>query len=159
MTAGSHKQIKKRHGCLSGMAREYGLTLQWRFAREVKQVKRYVHPEWILDTVTEYQAWVLVRARETKLSESEKRHAILDSVLRQLDRDETENPGLDELPSWVAEPFEYEDKRDTEGQLSKQFERERWHDDGVEVAPPPFDDPNRIVDPLDVNFTREEAAL
>jgi hypothetical protein len=93
MVADSHKKIKQRYGCLSGMAKEYGLKLKWRFAREVKVTEVYVHPEWIQSTKTEYQAWVLVTAREIPMTEADKRNALLDTVLRQLDRDERENPG------------------------------------------------------------------
>jgi hypothetical protein len=107
VTGSSHAEIKSFEKLLREWSKLSRTTLVWRFAREVKVTQVYVHPEWIDSTSTEYQAWVLLKARGKGLSESQKRHAVLDSVLGQLDRDERENPTIGELPEWVATPFEY----------------------------------------------------
>jgi hypothetical protein len=99
MTASTHKQIKKREKCLKGMAQEYGLALQWRFAREVTLVDKYVHPEHYLVRETEYQAWVLVKAVATLAPTNEDKNSwLFESVIGQLNRDERE---IGEYPSWV----------------------------------------------------------
>lgn len=65
MTSTTRKEIKRRTKCVKGIAEEYGLALQWRYMREITLVPTYIHPEWVPVPVTEYQAWVLVKARAT----------------------------------------------------------------------------------------------
>lgn len=101
ITGNTHKEIKHMESVIKGAAKSLGLTLQWRFGREVRLVPRYIHPEWIEVREVEYQAWVLVKARAVVNPTSDQKNQwLVESVLGQLDRDEEEQG---EVPSWVWE--------------------------------------------------------
>lgn len=155
ITGASHAEIKGAEQMVRALAKKEGCHLIWRFAREVKQVEVYVHPENIMSTTTEYQAWVLLKARATVLSEEAKRGAVLQYAIRSMMKDERENPPLDELPSWVGEPFEYEDSRTP----ARVLERQQWDRDkrlaseseqGWVLPTDMFDDPTKLTQSLDL---------
>jgi hypothetical protein len=147
ITSSTRKEIKKRNKCISGMAKEYGLRLQWRYGREVKLVDKYVHPETILVRETQYQAWVLVKAVEVLAPTAEDKNSwLFDSVIRQLNRDERE---IGEYPAWVHEMEPSEDGKEADG-LVTQEEREQWDTDrGSFTLDGLFDDPTAVVQSLD----------
>jgi hypothetical protein len=100
----NHKQVKQQQSILNKEAKGVGITLRWRFGREVyvKEWHVYVHPEWIIQPYqeVEYLAWALVVGVERKLTQLEKEQAIVKSVIGQLRRLERETGSQ---PSWVWE--------------------------------------------------------
>ena len=96
-----HRAIKRTQKLLRPIAKSFGLTLRYRFAREVKAIEVYVSPEMIRGRDIEYQMWILVTAKQTFMTEADKRMAIVQSAVGYMQYEEMVNPPLDELPEWA----------------------------------------------------------
>jgi hypothetical protein len=98
----SHKEIKRAQKWVTLDAKRHGLTLAWRFCREITMEKRFIHPEWIDQPVTEYQAWAVVRAKDLTIN-LDKQAAYTDSVLRWLVWGDDHLTPANELPPWIMD--------------------------------------------------------